>query len=129
MEQLHWSDCISELAHRSAHVMFASNKNRLFACNKNRFSRNIVQKSMLVVKKKNVSTIIILVAHALINTHPPVRMPKMQIFQANFPINRASNKPRPMNIEKKNGPTVCRKVLNLLLAANLKSSASNESPS
>ena len=43
----------------------------------------------------------LLETHALIEAHSPVWMPKMLIFQANFPKNRASNKGPIKNIEKK----------------------------
>ena len=42
----------------------------------------------------------LLEAHALIEAHFTVWMPKMPIFQANFPKNQASNKGPPTNIEK-----------------------------
>ena len=47
---------------------------------------------------------ILLEAHALIEAHPPVWMPKLEISQKIDP-----NKGPPTNIEKNIDPTLCRK--------------------
>ena len=61
-----------------------------------------VQRSKLVARLDQVNTVkSLLEAHALIEAHSPVWMPKIPIFQANFSQNRTSNKGPPTNIEKK----------------------------